>query len=49
MINDKTIDRVREARRKVSARFDHDAEKLIKYYIRTQSKHKHRIVGPVVR
>ncbi|MFM9903867.1 MAG: hypothetical protein ACKVQJ_04765 [Pyrinomonadaceae bacterium] len=40
---DVTIDRVREARHKISARFDHDTKRLIDHYIEYQKKFADRL------
>jgi hypothetical protein len=36
MNDDPVIDRIREARHRISASFDHDPKKLVHYYIRLQ-------------
>jgi len=40
MKDDKIILRIREARHRISAKFGHDIEKMVKYYVRKQGKHK---------
>ena len=41
---DPVIDRIREARREISARFGHDPEKLTAYYIERQNRHRDRLI-----
>lgn len=43
MKDDKTIARIRTVRRQISAKFGHDIEKLGKYYIKHQVRHKHKL------
>ncbi len=38
MISDPVIDRIREARHKISEECGHDPKKLVEYYIRRQNK-----------
>jgi hypothetical protein len=40
---DPAIDEVREARRRISARFDHDPARLIDHYIKMQDEHRERL------
>lgn len=40
---DIAIDRVREVRHKISARFDHDTKRLIDHYIEYQKKFADRL------
>ncbi len=40
------LERVREARHRISERFDHDPKRLIEHYIELQQKYKDRLVGP---
>ena len=40
MKEDKTIARIRAARKKISARFGNDTKKLVKHYIEVQKKYK---------
>lgn len=35
-----TIEQIREARRRISAAHEHDAEKLVNYYIQLQKKYQ---------
>ena len=37
---DPVIDEIRETRRRISARFQHDPAKLVAYYIDLQERHK---------
>ena len=37
---DPVIDEIRETRRRISARFQHDPAKLVAYYIEMQKRHK---------
>ncbi len=41
--DDVAIDRVREARHKISARFDHDTKRIIEHYIEYQKKFADRL------
>lgn len=43
--NDPAVDEVREARRRISARFDHDPARLVNYYIELQDKYRDRLVS----
>ena len=47
MKDDKTIARIREVRKRISAKFGHNVEKMVKHYIKTQAKHKNRLITPV--
>lgn len=42
---DPVIDEIREVRRSISARFDHDPKRLVDYYIQLQDKYKDRLLG----
>lgn len=44
MNEDPVIQRVREARHKISAKCDHDPQKLVNYYIELQEKYKDRLL-----
>lgn len=44
MKDDPTIARVRLARKKISARFGHSTEKLVRHYMKLQEKHKHKLI-----
>jgi hypothetical protein len=46
MSDDPVIDAVREARHRISAKFDHDPRKLVEHYIRLQERHRERIAPP---
>ena len=46
MIEDPTINRIRSARHISSKEFQHNPEKLIKYYIELQKKHQKRLTKP---
>ncbi len=45
MKDDPTIQRIREARHKISEQFDHDPKKLVAYYIECQQKHADRLLA----
>jgi hypothetical protein len=40
---DPSIDEVREARHRISARFDHDPARLIDHYIKLQDEYRERL------
>lgn len=42
--NDPVIDEVREVRHRISARFDHDPERLVAYYMELQKQYQDRLV-----
>jgi len=42
--SDPVIDEIREVRRRISARFDHDPFKLVAHYMEIQKQHKDRLV-----
>jgi hypothetical protein len=44
--NDPVIDEIREARHRISARFDHDPERLVAYYMKLQERHGDRLIDP---
>ena len=44
MKDNPTISRVRTARKKISARFGHSTEKLVRHYMDLQKKHKHKVI-----
>ena len=44
MRDDPTISRIRTARKKISARFGHSTEKLVRHYMDLQKKHKHKVI-----
>ena len=41
---DPVIDEIREVRHRISARFDHDPERLFEYYMRLQESHRDRLM-----
>lgn len=44
---DPIIDEIREERHRISARFDHDPERLVAYYMELQEKYRDRLIdGP---
>ena len=47
MKDNATIARIRAVRRKISAQFGHDPEKLGKFFMKRQQKHKSRLLGAV--
>lgn len=42
--SDPVIDEIREVRRRISARFDHDPARLVAYYMQLQEQHKGRLL-----
>ena len=47
MKDDKTISRIRSVRKQISAKLGHDIERLGRYYMRRQTKSKHKLFsGP---
>ena len=46
MKDDPTIDQIREIRRRISARCDHDPKKIVDYYMALQEKFQERLVNP---
>ena len=44
--DDPVIDEIREVRRRISARFDHDPERLIAYYVQLQRRYQDRLMEP---
>jgi hypothetical protein len=42
--NDPPIDEIREVRRRISARFDHDPARLVAYYIKLQEQYRDRLI-----
>ena len=42
--NDPVIDEIREVRHRISARFGHDPERLVAYYIELQRRHQDRLI-----
>jgi len=47
MKTDPPIDEVREVRRRISARFDHDPARLVAYYVKLQEQYRDRLIEPV--
>jgi hypothetical protein len=43
---DPVIDEIREVRRKISERFEHDPERLVQYYMELQKRYQDRLLGP---
>jgi len=44
MKDDPTILRIRETRRLISKKFDHDIEKVVNHYTILQERHKKRLI-----
>ena len=44
--NDPVIDEIREVRRRISARFGRDPERLVAYYIELQRRYQDRLIEP---
>ena len=44
ILNDQPIDEIRELRRRISARFDHDPARLVAYYVKLQEKYRDRLI-----
>lgn len=47
MSTDEGIRAVRKVRKKISAEFGNDPEKLVAHYIEQQKRHSDRLLGPV--
>ena len=43
-LNDPVIDEIREVRRRISARFDHDPAQLVHFYLEMQKQHQDRLI-----
>ncbi len=41
---DQPIDEIRELRRRISARFDHDPARLVGYYVKLQEQYRDRLI-----
>jgi hypothetical protein len=41
---DPVISEIREARHRISARFDHDSRRLVAYYVQKQGRHGDRLI-----
>ena len=44
-MSDPAIEEVRAVRHRISARFDHDPERLVAYYMALQEKFQDRLIG----
>jgi hypothetical protein len=44
--SDPVIEEVREARHRISARFDHDPARLVAYYMELQQQYQDRLLDP---
>jgi len=42
--SDQPIDEIREMRRRISARFDHDPARLVAYYVKLQEQYHNRLI-----
>lgn len=42
--NDQPIEEIREVRRRISARFDHDPVRLVAYYVKLQEQYRDRLI-----
>lgn len=45
--NDPVIDEIRDLRHEISARFDHDPERLVAHYAELQKRYRERLVRTV--
>ena len=43
---DEGVRAVREVRKKISAEFDNDPQRLVEHYMAEQEKHRGRLLGP---
>ena len=43
--NDQPIDEIRELRRRISERFDHDPARLVAYYVKLQDQYRDRLIN----
>ena len=43
-VPDPVIDEIREARHRISARFDHDPSRLVAYYMELQKRYQDRLI-----
>jgi hypothetical protein len=43
--SDPVIDEIRAVRSRISARFEHDPEQLVRYYLELQKRHADRLIG----
>jgi len=44
-VSDPLIDEIRDVRRRISQRFDHDPRKLVEHYRQMQEQYQDRLVG----
>ena len=44
--SDPVIDEIREVRHQISARFNHDPERLVAHYMELQEQYKDRLIEP---
>ena len=44
-LSDPVIDEIRAVRSRISARFEHDPEQLVRYYLALQKRHADRLIG----
>ena len=42
--DDPTIERIREARHRISEEHDHDPQKIVEYFLELQEKYKERLL-----
>ncbi len=42
--NDQPIEEIRDLRRRISARFDHDPARLVAYYAKLQEQYRDRLI-----
>jgi hypothetical protein len=42
--SDPVIDEIREVRHRISARFDHDPQRLVAYYMELQKQYQDRLI-----
>ena len=42
--NDQPIEEIRDLRRRISARFDHDPARLVAYYLQLQEQYRDRLI-----
>lgn len=45
--SDQPIEEIRELRRRISARFDHDPARLVAYYEKLQEQYRDRLIDTV--
>ncbi len=43
-LSDPVIDEIRAVRSRISARFEHDPEQLVRYYLELQKRHADRLI-----